>query len=162
MRKSFFQRDFFGLWGRRPQAIAMIKGSEEYSGISGTVRFYSTHLGVLVIADVGGLPGGSGCEERIFGFHIHEGESCSGNGADPFANTLSHYDTHDCPHPYHAGDLPPLFSAGGYAFSAFLSDRFSIEEIVGKTVVIHDSPDDFTTQPSGNAGRKIACGEILG
>ncbi|MBR3879825.1 MAG: superoxide dismutase family protein [Clostridia bacterium] len=31
-----------------------------------------------------------------------------------------------------------------------------------KTVVIRDSPDDFTTQPSGNAGKKIACGEIVG
>ena len=41
-----------------------------------------------------------------------------------------------------------------------LSNRFSIEEIIGRTVIIHDAPDDFRTQPSGNAGMKIACGVI--
>ncbi len=41
-----------------------------------------------------------------------------------------------------------------------LTDRFRIEEIIGGTVVIHDAPDDFHTQPSGNAGAKIACGVI--
>ena len=51
-------------------------------------------------------------------------------------------------------------SADGYAFSAVLSNSFAAEDIIGKTVVIHSSPDDFITQPSGNAGKKIACGEI--
>lgn len=41
-----------------------------------------------------------------------------------------------------------------------LSNRFSIEEIIGRTVIIHDAPDDFRTQPSGNAGMKIAYGVI--
>ena len=45
-------------------------------------------------------------------------------------------------------------------FSAFLSGRFTIDEIIGKAVIVHSSPDDFTTQPSGNAGEKIACGII--
>ena len=49
----------------------------------------------------------------------------------------------------------------GYAFSAFLTDRFTVKEIVGRTVIMHSSPDDFTSQPSGNAGEKIACGEIV-
>ena len=61
---------------------------------------------------------------------------------------------------YHAGDMPPLFGTDRFAFSAFLTDRFSAEEGIGKTVIIHDSPDDFTTQPSGNSGVKIACGVI--
>ena len=38
--------------------------------------------------------------------------------------------------------------------------RFTVEEIVGKTVIIHSNADDFTTQPSGNSGEKIACGII--
>jgi Cu-Zn family superoxide dismutase len=58
--------------------------------------------------------------------------------------------------------MPPLFAANGHAFSAFLTDRFSINDIIGKTVVIHDSPDDFSTQPSGNSGSKLACGQIIG
>ena len=41
-----------------------------------------------------------------------------------------------------------------------LLNKFSINEIIGKTVIIHDMPDDFTTQPSGNSGTKIACGVI--
>ena len=84
----------------------------------------------------------------------------TGNEDDPFADAKTHYNPKSCPHPYHAGDLPPLFSANGYAYSAVLTDRFTVDEIIGKTVVIHSSPDDFTTQPSGNAGRKIACGVI--
>ncbi|MDY3869634.1 MAG: superoxide dismutase family protein [Clostridiaceae bacterium] len=77
-----------------------------------------------------------------------------------FSNALSHYDPGSCPHPYHAGDLPPLFGNSGYAFQVFFTDRFSVREILGKTVIIHANPDDFTTQPAGKAGQRIACGEI--
>ena len=77
-----------------------------------------------------------------------------------FADTLSHYDKNDCSHPSHEGDLPPLMSSDGYAFSAVLSKSFAAEDIIGKTVVIHLSADDFTAHPSGNSGKKIACGEI--
>ena len=73
-----------------------------------------------------------------------------------------HYNPLGCPHPYHAGDMPPIFGAAGYAFSAFVTDRFTVRDVVGRSVILHGSPDDFTTQPSGNAGEKIACGEIMG
>lgn len=155
-------RGFSGLFGQREKAIARISGIKDYPNIRGSVRFYETPLGVLVVADINGLPTGEECRERIFGFHIHAGESCSGNESDPLADTLGHYDNGDCPHPSHAGDMPPLFGSDGYAFMSFLSNRFTIDEVIGKTVVIHDSPDDFTTQPSGSSGTKIACGEILG
>ena len=56
--------------------------------------------------------------------------------------------------------MPPLFGADGYAFLAFVSSRFTVNEILGKTVIIHSGVDDFKTQPSGNAGEKIACGVI--
>ena len=52
------------------------------------------------------------------------------------------------------------FDEFAYAFQIFLTDRFTICEIVGRTVIVHSGPDDFTTQPSGNAGSKIACGQI--
>ena len=42
----------------------------------------------------------------------------------------------------------------------FYTNRFVPEEIIGRTVVIHENPDDFKTQPSGDSGSKIACGEI--
>lgn len=41
-----------------------------------------------------------------------------------------------------------------------LTDRFRVRDIIGRTVVIHSGPDDFHTQPAGNAGEKIACGVI--
>ena len=146
------------LW---PNAAAVVTGSKDYPSIGGIVRFYQTKEGVLVAAEIAGLPLSTGeCSSPIFGFHIHAGESCSGNENDPFANTLTHYNIYDCPHPFHAGDLPPLFGVNGYAFSVFLTDRFSVNEVVDKTIVIHSKADDFTTQPAGNSGVKIACGEI--
>ena len=144
-----------------PQAEAMVTGNAQFPKLNGVVRFYQTMKGVLVLADMKGLPNGTErCENPILGFHIHGGESCTGTETDPFANSLTHYNIGDCSHPYHAGDLPPLFSNHGYAFMMVLSDRFTVEEIIGKTIVIHSGPDDFTTQPAGNAGKKIACGVI--
>lgn len=146
---------------RRPQAAAAITGSESYPDLSGTVRFYQTKKGVIVCAEIRGLPhSGLPCQGRVFGFHIHEGSSCTGSIDDSFANAMSHYNPGGCDHPHHAGDLPPLFENDGAALSLFLTNRFSVDEVVGRTVIIHDQPDDFTTQPSGNSGTKIACGVI--
>ena len=160
MRRNETYVNFAGILRYIPNAVAMVQGGELYPDINGTVRFYDTAYGTVVFAEVLGLPLGVNSRERIFGFHIHSGASCTSVGKD-FPNTGSHYDTTGSPHPYHSGDLPPLFGSGGIAFLAFLTDRFSAEEIIGKTVVIHDRPDDFTSQPAGNAGLKIACGEIV-
>lgn len=144
-----------------PQAAASLAGGAEHPAISGVVRFYQTVRGVIVLAEVSGLPKAEQpCREQIFGFHIHSGTDCGGSMDDPFADAMSHYDPSGCPHPHHAGDLPPLFGNDGYALSLFLTSRFSVQEVTGKTVIIHDHPDDFTTQPSGNSGKKIACGVI--
>ena len=146
---------------RLPDAVAVMGGCKENSEIQGTVKLYQSTIGVFVVADIRGLPVSSdACESRIFAFHIHGGADCSGNEEDPFANAGSHYNPGACPHHYHAGDMPPLFSAGGRALLVCLTDRFDVNEILGKTVIIHDGVDDFTTQPSGNAGKKIACGII--
>lgn len=146
---------------RRPQAVARLAGGEDYPGLTGIVRFYQTAAGVVVWAEVTGLPAASSpCGGRIFGFHIHAGDSCAGTSAEPFSAALGHYDPGACPHPYHAGDLPPLFGSGGAALSLFLTDRFSVSEVIGKTVILHDHLDDLTTQPSGGSGKRIACGVI--
>lgn len=153
--------DFLSILRGRPQAAASIAGSEDYPGISGTVRLYPSNAGVIVLAQVSGLPQSDiSCQERVFGFHIHEGAHCGGNMDDPLADAMSHYNPNGCGHPYHAGDLPPLFGNNGLALSLFLTNRFSIDEVIGRTVIIHDRPDDFTSQPSGNSGTKIACGVI--
>lgn len=59
------------------------------------------------------------------------------------------------------GDLPPLIENNGYAYMQVLINKFKIKDILGKVIIIHDSPNDFTTQPSGNSGIKIACGKIV-
>ena len=152
--------NYSGLLGRRPEAIARLRGSEKYPDINGNIWFYTTELGVLVVANINGLPTGEGkCDGKIFGFHIHSGEKCGGTD---FSDVGSHYDKNGCEHPYHDGDMPSLFGVKGKAFVSFLTDRFSIDEIIGRTVVVHGSPDDFTSQPAGNAGERIACGEIKG
>lgn len=145
----------------QPQAAAVMNGSNAYTDIQGLVRFYQTKNGTLVFAEITGLPRAeNGCGQRIFGFHIHSGASCTGNTNDPFADAMAHYSPNNCEHPHHAGDLPPLFGYNGKALSIFLTSSFGINEVIGRAVIIHDSPDDFTTQPSGNAGNKIACGII--
>ena len=145
----------------KPNSAADISGGENYPGIRGRVIFRQQKNGVLVTADIYGLPTGeTGCDSGVFGFHIHEGEDCGSNGQEPFSNTKGHYNPGDCPHPYHAGDLPPLFENDGYAYMSFLTNRFTATEIIGRTVVIHLKPDDFHSQPSGNSGEKKACGVI--
>lgn len=148
--------------GFRPTlAVADILGSDKYHGINGRVIFKQKGEGVLVTAEIMGLPvEENSCNRRIFGFHIHEGDSCTGNEKDLFLNSAGHYNPDECEHPSHAGDLPPLFGNNGYAYLSVYTDRFTIAEIIGRTVIIHSMPDNFKTQPSGNAGEKIACGRI--
>lgn len=143
-------------------AKAHIKGGKLYPKINGFVTFNETKNGVLVTAKINGLPQSKNkCTGRFFGFHIHEGTSCSGNSTDEFANAKSHLNPTNCPHPFHIGDLPPLIENNGYAYMTVLINKFRIQDILNKVVIIHDSPDDFTTQPSGNSGTKIACGKIV-
>ena len=155
-------KQFLSLINDKPQAIAQINGSDYYPKIKGRFSFYQTDEGVLVVCRVSGLPvSEETCKKSVFAIHIHSGGSCSGNAKDFFADAGTHYNPNGCNHPYHAGDMPPIFGTNGTAFSAFLTDRFKVSEIIGKTVIIHSLPDDFTTQPAGNSGIKIACGVIV-
>lgn len=142
-------------WSACPHAVARIKGGSDAPQLSGVVRFYQEYGSALVVADISGMPtsGGTG----FFALHIHEDGSC---GGESFAQTGGHYNPKEMAHPNHAGDLPPLMRCGDRAFLAVRTDRFCVREIIGKTVVIHDGPDDFRSQPAGNAGTRIACGVI--
>lgn len=118
------------------------------------VRFFQRTNGVIVEAEVTGLPR---TETGFFAFHIHDGTNCEGYG---FPNAGSHFNPGRTRHPSHAGDLPPLLADHGSAYMKVLTGRFHVGEVIGKTVIIHAEPDDFCSQPSGNAGSKIACGII--
>ncbi len=138
-----------------PNAIAYVVGGNEAPCLRGEVKFYQKSRGVLVVAHVFGLPRDN--ETGFFAMHIHEGGSCSGKD---FSDTGGHYNADAAPHPRHSGDLPPLLSCNGEAYLAVLTNRFSVKDIIGRTVVIHSGPDDFHSQPAGNSGSKIACGMI--
>lgn len=143
------------------KAKAIIKGGSSFPDINGEVLFEETPDGVMVTAKINGLPRvQNACQGSFFGFHIHSGTSCSGTKKDEFANAGPHYSKFKCPHPFHSGDLPPLLENNGYSYMRVLVNKFRIIDIIGRVVVIHDMADDFTSQPSGNSGQKIACGRI--
>lgn len=142
------------LLARRPAALAYMRGNRENFGLTGTVRFYQLPGGILVEADITGLPNNA---TGFYGFHIHEGANCGGTD---FSATGGHLGSASSQHPRHAGDLPPLLSRNGRAYLAVVTDRFSLSDVIGRTVVIHADPDDFRSQPAGNAGMKIACGTV--
>ena len=92
--------------------------------------------------------------------HIHEKGDCTvGDPANPFTAAGPMNPDHQ-PHGNHAGDLPVLFSNCGLASMTFFTNRFKVAEIVGRSVIIHENPDDYRTQPDGAAGRRLACGVI--
>lgn len=139
----------------QPDAIAQIRGGHKAPALYGSVQFYQKTGYVFIVADIAGLPSNS--PTGFFALHIHEGGNCEGEN---FPNTGSHYDLSQAQHPRHAGDLPPLMLCNSGAYMAVKTDRFHVQNIIGKTVVIHSGSDDFHTQPAGNSGEKIACGTI--
>lgn len=146
------------LYYERPEAVAWINGNTANPQLGGLVKFYQTSYGgILVEAEIFGLPNISLPDSsNFYAMHIHETGDCSDN----FEKTGAHYNPSLEEHPNHAGDMPPLLGNQGYAFSVFYDKRFTISEILGRAVIIHELPDDFATQPSGNPGGKIGCGEI--
>lgn len=137
-----------------PKAIAKLRGGKGFPQLRGTVRFFQRSDGTMIEAEVEGLPQ---TQTGFFAFHIHAGGNC---GGEDFSNSGSHFNPGGTAHPNHAGDLPPLLSDHGKAYLKVLTGRFRVEEVIGKTVIIHSDPDDFHTQPAGNPGMKIACGVI--
>jgi superoxide dismutase, Cu-Zn family len=145
-----------------PRATAQLqptKGSKAF----GEATFEQTGAKVRVIVFVQGLT-----PDREHGFHIHEAGDCSsGDGM----STKGHFNPNGKPHAAHtaaerhAGDLPSL-KAGkdGRAKIDVELDIITIgpgpASIVGRGLIIHADPDDFKTQPTGNAGARIACGVI--
>ncbi len=142
----------------RPRAMAWVTGNDANPQLSGLVKFYDTpYGGVLVEAEIFGLPNVEEPDSTgFYAMHIHEYGDCSGS----FERTGNHYNPSGQPHPGHAGDMVPLLGNAGYAWTAFYDKRFAIQDVIGKSVVIHSGADDFTTQPSGGSGTKIGCGEI--
>ncbi|MEX2241255.1 MAG: superoxide dismutase family protein [Burkholderiales bacterium] len=127
----------------------------------GEVNFEQMGGKVRVTAQLIRLPG-----DREFGFHVHEvGDCSSGDGM----SAKGHFNPYGKPHGQgaerHAGDMPNLKSdAKGKAKLTVDLDIITIARgpasIIGRGVIVHADPDDYRTQPTGNAGARIACGVI--
>lgn len=141
-----------------PLAAAEIRGNAENTRLKGTALFYPASLGgVFIETEVYGLPYQNVPPySQFYAMHIHETGDCT----PPFDKTGDHYNPGGMPHPMHAGDLLPLLGNSGYAYSVFYTARFNLQDVIGRSLIIHVGADDFTTQPSGNAGAKIGCGVI--
>ena len=144
---------------RAPAAIAWVRGGDAAPNLSGLVKFYQTpYSGVLVEAEIFNLPNkqepGS---TDFYAMHIHQNGDCS----DDFTKTGDHYNPSGEPHPDHAGDLLPLLGNEGYAWLSFYDKRFSTDDIIGRSIVIHSHADDFTSQPSGNSGTKSGLSKSI-
>jgi len=129
---------------------------------AGTVWFSQDGAQVLVRGRVSGL-----APSKEHGFHIHEkGDCSSGDGM----SSGGHLNPDGKPHgpqerEHHAGDLPALKAdANGNAVVrvrvAGNALGGSAGAFAGKALIVHVSPDDYTTQPTGNSGARIACGVI--
>jgi Cu-Zn family superoxide dismutase len=151
---------------RPPEAAAVINGGPLAPALTGVVTFKAVPGGTEVCADINGLPPyrpATKGEDPIgpHGFHIHEFGNCEvGDPNDPFKAAGEHWNPTNQPHGNHAGDFPVLFSNNGVARMCFFTDRFNVQDVIGKSVIIHQNPDDYRTQPAGDAGKRLACGVI--
>lgn len=140
-----------------PVACAHLTGSSELPNLTGDVFLYPFLEGTLVVADVTGIP-----FSGFYGFHVHQHGPCvMGEGYTGYHNVGLHYSPTEQPHPYHAGDLPVLMAYKGHAFMIVYTDRFVPGEVIGRAMIIHEWPDDYHSQPTGDAGMPIACGTFF-
>ncbi len=135
----------------------------EGNSVEGVVSFTSTDDGVLISAHITGLEPGK------HGFHIHETGDCS---APDGSSAGGHYNPAGTPHgapssppdQRHVGDLGNIEAdASGMAHHESTDTVISLEgsqSVDGKAVIVHSGEDDLTSQPTGAAGSRLACGVI--
>ncbi|MDB2109929.1 superoxide dismutase family protein [Clostridium paraputrificum] len=147
----------------KPNAFANLEGGVLAPNIRGKIFLFQVENGVYIQAYITGIPmkNSEGKEVRFHGFHIHEkGDCCLGATGNPFPCTGGHDNPTNSPHPFHAGDLPPILSSNGIGILSVYTSYFSVNDILGKSFILHENPDDLKSQPAGNSGKKLACGII--
>ena len=132
--------------------------------VSGKVTVTPMAGGVHLTGTVGGLPANS-----THGFHIHEKGDCSAADA---SSAGPHFNPSAAPHgkaesgAHHAGDMDNVVAnAEGVVnldvhVSGVTLGGGAANDIAGRALVVHAAPDDYTSQPAGNAGARVACGVI--
>jgi Cu-Zn family superoxide dismutase len=142
------------------KAVAVLNPTEG-NHVHGMVTFTEEGSKVKVVAHVEGLTPGK------HGFHIHEFGDCS---AKDGASAGGHFNPTGAPHAapdapqHHAGDLGNIdANAEGVAHLEISDPMMKLigpNSVVGRGVIVHAKDDDLKTQPTGNAGGRLACGAI--
>jgi Cu-Zn family superoxide dismutase len=145
-----------------PTAVATLTTPEGRA--LGTVRFEPHDDGVRIRGTVEGLTPGS-----VHGLHVHENADC-GDPAEGFEAAGGHFAPEGQPHgrpheePGHAGDLGNVTaSADGIAEVDLTTDdlhTYGERSVLPRTLVLHAGADDLVSQPSGDAGDRMACAPI--
>ena len=152
-----------------PAAVEMHDGvanlaSASGSLVSGRVQVMSMGSGVHIAGDIGGLEPGS-----IHGVHLLEKGDCSAVDA---SSAGGHFNPTAAPHgrmettPHHAGDMDNIVADGeGVAHVNMHVSGVALggggpTDIAGRALVVHAKADDYHSQPSGDAGARVACGVI--
>ncbi len=151
--------------GNHERKIVIKLESKSNSGATGTVTFTEKE-GVVYMQLKG-----SGFTPGEHAIHLHEFANCSANDG---ISAGGHWNPTSEAHgkwgkpPYHKGDIGNFIAdTDGNVNFTFQTDQWCLgcgddtKNIIGKSVIIHEHPDDFVTQPTGNAGGRICCGEIL-
>lgn len=145
--------------GSGPVALAQLQSTAGNS-TTGSVSFRQTGDKVRISGVVRGLK-----PLAEHGFHVHEKADCSSPDA---MSAGGHFNPGGQPHGNHqnamrhAGDLPSLKAdASGVANFDFMATGIAVgtgaSDIVGRSLIVHRDPDDYTTQPTGNSGARLAC-----
>lgn len=142
------------------QLVAVIHPTEGNKAM-GTVTFQEAADGVRVHAEVEGL------EEGKHGFHIHQYGDCT---ASDGTSAGGHYNPENKQHgapadeERHVGDMGNIeANAQGQATLDYVDDTIQLtgpNGILGRGIVIHGGEDDLSSQPTGAAGPRLACGVI--
>ena len=146
--------------GEPTRAITVLHATTG-SNVAGSVTFTASGDAVKVVADLTGLTPGK------HGFHIHEFGDCSSadaKSAGGHFNPSGHQ--HGAPDATdrHAGDLGNIEADASGKAHLEMSDKVmklsGSDSIVGHAVIVHEKTDDLKTQPTGDAGGRVACGVI--
>lgn len=142
------------------KAVAHLE-STEGNKVTGTVTFTKVDSGIHITADIEGLKPGK------HGFHIHEKGDCS---APDGSSAGGHFNPDNVKHGAptdsvrHVGDMGNITAdKDGKAHFEWTDNLMAFSgshNIIGKAVIVHSAADDLKSQPSGNAGSRIACGVI--
>jgi len=146
-----------------PHTVAFLAATEGNT-VTGELAFEAVDGGVAITGQVNGLPPGS-----EHGFHVHETGDCSAPDA---TSAGGHFNPAGMAHgrvgegDHHVGDTDNIVADDtGVAVvntrleGATLGDG-APTDVLGRGVIVHADADDYTTQPTGNAGDRLACGVI--